>query len=96
MGHPEVARVLVGERRDGEGSKELAGGILQKTDADGPAEAFKAGAVNVVRIGTDGDRGDADDGAEVFGVGEVVGGGVAFSCQVRGITMFAVRNFWQG
>ncbi len=59
------------------GAEELTGRVLQETDADAFAEALEAGTVGGVRIGPDGDGGDAEDGAEVDGIGEVVEGEVA-------------------
>ena len=46
--------------------------------ADVRAEAFQAGAVGGVRVGGDGEGGDAGDGGEVAGVGEVAEGEVGF------------------
>src|ERR1700722_1301136 len=77
MGHAEVARILMSDDGDGEGSDELAGGVLQQADADRLAEALEAGAVGSVRIRANADGGDADDGAEVGGGGEVVESEVA-------------------
>jgi len=76
--HAEVARILMEDDREGEGSEELAGDILHIADADGFAEALKAGAVGGVGVGGDGDGGDADDGYKVSGVCKVMEGKVAF------------------
>src|SRR6202789_526931 len=77
VGHAEVAGILMGDGRNRKSAEELTGGVLQEADADGLAEALQTGAVRGVRIRTDGDGGDADDGAEVGGIGEVVEGEVA-------------------
>ena len=62
---------------NGKDAEELAGGVLQEADADALAEAFQAGAVGGVGVGADGDGGDAEDGAEIGGIGEVVEGEIA-------------------
>lgn len=57
---------------DKEGSKELAGHILREADAGRRCEALYPWAVGGVRIDSDREGGDADDGADVGEVGDVV------------------------
>lgn len=54
LGHTEVTRILMRDRRDEERAEELSRRILQKTDAGIFAEAFEARPVG--GVGVDGDR----------------------------------------
>src|SRR3981081_3273329 len=72
VGHAKVARVLMCEDWNGEGAEELTGRVLQVADAHALAEAFETWTVGGVRVGPDGDGGDAEDGGEIDGVGEVM------------------------
>src|SRR5206468_3537751 len=69
---------LMGDDWNRKGPEELAGRVLQETDADDFAEALKTWAIRGVRIGPNGDGGDAKDGAEVYGIGQLMEGIVAF------------------
>src|SRR5271163_2189960 len=80
------------ESGDGEGAEELAGGVLQEADADDLAEALEAGAVGGVGIRSDGDGGDAEDGAEVRWIGEIMQGEVALLLPRHGNDYFGFKK----
>src|SRR6202042_534553 len=65
-------------------SKELLCGVLEEADSDNLAETFEARAIGGVRVCTNGDGGDAEDGAKVGGIGEFVEGKIALFLPCHG------------